>query len=378
MSQEEDKGFGSLSHLEGILEKYGAKNIFLVTGKNSYKLCGVEEVVSQLTSKYSFSRFCDFEVNPKIEDVEKGIDNFREGNYDLILAIGGGSVIDMAKLINIFSPQLRVPIEYIMKKKNIEDKGLVPLVAIPTTAGSGSEATHFAVVYVDGKKYSVAHQGILPGHVILDPSLTMRLYSRITASTGMDALSQAIESYWNVDSTDESQKYAQEAVTSVLNNLITAVNNPSPESRESMLMASHLAGKAINITKTTAPHALSYHLTSEHGIPHGHAVALTLGGVLAFNSSVIEADVTDKRGIDYVRKTMHELDDLFDCPDADSSREKIRELMKSIDLETSLSQLGIRKEDIGPIVESVNVERLINNPRSLTRQAMKELLCNAL
>jgi len=377
MKQEEYLGFGSIKHLKDILRNNNVKNIFLVTGKDSYELCGAEESVSRLTPTYSFSRFQDFEVNPKIEDVERGIPLFREEAYDIILAIGGGSVMDMAKLLNIFSPQSGRPIEYVEREKEFKVRG-VPLIAIPTTAGSGSEATHFAVVYVDGKKYSVAHQDILPNHAILDPSLTMKLPSKITASTGMDALSQAIESYWNVDSTDESQRYAQESINLVLENLVTVVNNPSQESRNSMLIASHLAGKAINITKTTAPHALSYHLTSKHGIPHGHAVALTLGEILVHNSLVTEEDFTDKRGVDYVKKTMHELNSLFSCSNADSSRKKIRTIMNSIGLETRLSSLGIKEEDIEPIIDSVNVERLRNNPRSLTKPIMKELLFSIL
>ena len=261
MKQEEYLGLGGIKHLEDILKNNHFENIFLVTGKDSYGSCGAEEAVYSLMSRYTFSRFCDFEVNPKIEDVERGISLFREKDYDMIVAIGGGSVLDIAKLIKILSPQSGKPKEYIKKEKEIEVQGM-PLVAIPTTAGSGSEATHFAVVYIDKEKYSLAHDYILPEHAILDSKLTTNLPPKITASTGMDILSQAIESYWSVNSKDESKEYAQESISLVLNNLITAVNNPSPRSREFMLKASHLAGKAINITKTTAPHALSYPLTS--------------------------------------------------------------------------------------------------------------------
>ena len=375
MRQEEYIGFGSIKYLEDILRNYNARNIFLVTGKDSYRLCGAEEAVSKLPQAYSFSRFCDFESNPKLNDAERAMELFLEEDYDLILAIGGGSVMDMAKLIKIFSQQSGRPIEYVKKEKEIKDGG-VPLVTIPTTSGSGSEATHFAVVYVDKKKYSVAHPNLLPDHAILDPLLTMDLPPRITASTGMDALSQAVESYWNVDSTDESQKYAKEAIALILENLVTAVNDPLPKSREYMLIASHLAGKAINITKTTAPHALSYHLTSEHKVPHGHAVALTLGEVFVYNGLVTEEDVTDKRGVEYVRKTMHELNSLLGCSDAESSREKIRGIMNSIGLETHLSSFGVVEKDIEPILNSVNPERLKNNPRFLTKPLIKEVLFN--
>jgi|TARA_Y100000310_G_scaffold167546_2_gene167405 alcohol dehydrogenase class IV len=377
MKQEEYLGFGSIKHVESILKNNNAKNIFLVTGNGSYESCGSKEVISKLLSNYSFSRFCDFEVDPKVEDVKRGIDIFRKGNYDMVIAIGGGSVMDTAKLINILSPQSGNPVEYIQEGREIEPLGK-PLIAIPTTAGSGSEATHFAVVYVDGKKYSVAHPDMLSNHAILDPSLTIRLPQKITASTGMDALTQASESLWSVGSTDESQKYAREAINLVLNNLNNAVNNPSLESREAMINAAHLAGMAINITKTTAPHALSYYLTSKYGIPHGHAVALTFGEVLVHNSLVTEEDVIDERGAHHVRNTMQELYGLLGCTDANSSRERIKDLMDSIDLEISLSQFGITKEDIGLILGSVNLERLKNNPRKLTVESMRELLLGIL
>ena len=120
MKQKEYLGFGSLKYLEGILKNNHFENIFLVTGKESYESCGAKEVVSQLMPAYSFSRFCDFRENPRLEDVESGMRFFSEKNYDLILAIGGGSVMDMAKLINIFSPQSGKPIEYVKKvRRNV-------------------------------------------------------------------------------------------------------------------------------------------------------------------------------------------------------------------------------------------------------------------
>lgn len=378
MKQEEYFGFGSIEHLGDILAKNNAKNIFLVTGKDSYDSCGARDTISQLEPRYTFSRFCDFSDNPKLEDVEKGMRFFHENLYDMVVAIGGGSVIDMAKLISILSVQTGEPLEYITGEKELKNKGR-SLVAIPTTAGSGSEATHFAVVYTDGRKYSVANDGLLPEYVILDQQLTVKLLAKITASTGMDALSQSIESYWSVNSTEESKEYSKESIRLILNSLELAVKEPTEKSRADMMRASNLAGKAINITKTTAPHALSYALTSYFGVPHGHAAALTLGEMLVYNNHVKDSDVVDLRGASYVKRTILELNYLFGTTDSDASKRKIKDLMESIGLETHLSHLGIKSErDIELIVNSVNTERLGNNPRILTKSDIKKILYDLL
>ena len=152
---------------------------------------------------------------------------------------------------------------------------LPPLVCIPTTAGTGSEATHFAVIYVDGKKKSIASQQLLPDVVILDPQLTDNMPAYVSACSGFDALCQA--TYWSRAATPLSQLYAALTIKVLIVELPQAVNSNSRLVRDKMQMAANWAGKAINISKTTAPHAMSYVITQEFGIPHGHAVALTLG-----------------------------------------------------------------------------------------------------
>jgi alcohol dehydrogenase class IV len=156
-----------------------------------------------------------------------------------------------------------------------------PLIAIPTTSGTGTEATCFAVVYIDKTKYSLKHSSILPDYTIIDPTLTHAMPPLVTAATGMDALAQAIESYWGVKSTHESQAYAREAITLTLAYLKAACQN-EVEARDAMSRAANLAGKAINLTETTACHAVSYPITSYFNVPHGHAVALTLASMFGY------------------------------------------------------------------------------------------------
>jgi len=363
--------------LKNFLEKNKVKNVFLVTGKDSYVSSGAQETFQKLFSPYRITRFFDFKADPDIKDLEKGIELFKNGQYDAVIAIGGGSVIDMAKLINIFSIQKDGPISYVLAKNEITKKGK-PLVAIPTTAGSGSEATHFAVIYLNKVKYSVAHKYLLPDYSILDPSLTASLPKQTTASSGMDALCQAIESYWSVNSTSVSKQYSKEAIRLILNNLGNTVNKPTSQSRSGMLQAANLAGKAINITKTTAPHAISYVLTSNFNVPHGHAVALTLGKILRYNSEVSDTDVTDKRGAKHVKKIIREICSFLGTSDPAKADKKLENLMKSIGLKTKLSDLGVKKKNLKIIINSVNLERLKNNPRLMTEEKLNKILMSIL
>ena len=364
MEQKEYLGLGSIAQLKSILDSHGSRRIFLVTGKDSYAKSGAEQELQHLLKGLEVTRHFDFRLNPGMEDAEVGISLFRKGNYDLIIAVGGGSVIDMAKLIGFLSVQEDEPLCYIRKEKEAKAMG-VPFVAVPTTSGSGSESTDFAVIYVGKTKYSLAHESLLPEYCIVDPALAMSLSPRITAITGMDALVQAIESFWSVNSTEVSRKYSAEAIGLAMENLPDAVNNPSVESRVRMAKAAHLAGKAINIAKTTAAHALSYSLTSHFGIPHGQAVAVTIENVLKYNSAIAEDDCNDRRGHLYVKGIMQELYSLLGCDGPEEAGTAISSLLKEIGLETDLKRLGISVGEVGKLLEFVNYERLSNNPRRL-------------
>ena len=375
--QQEYIGLESISNFEGILSKHKPSHIFLVTGKKSYGKSGAKKIIEQYLKDYNVTHFYDFEVNPKLPDIEKGIQLFKENNCDFVIAVGGGSVIDVAKSVNILAANLGEPIEYVKKGKNIKNKGS-PLVAIPTTAGSGSETTHFAVLYMDKTKYSLAHDFILPNYALVDPQFIMSLPSYITACTGIDALSQAIESYWCINSTEESKSYAKEAIKLVMGNLPDTVKNPSKKSREAMARASYLAGKAINISRTTACHAISYPITSYFNVPHGHAVALTLVQMLVYNSQVSDEDILDRRGVTYVQKIIKEITNLIDTESVEEASKKITDLMKEIGLATRLSEIGIEtEEDIELIIkEGFNPDRVKNNPRELTENRLNEILHN--
>jgi alcohol dehydrogenase class IV len=373
--QKEYIGVGAIELLESILLEYPAKKVFLVTGSNSYVISGAQKYLDKILVGYKVNRFSDFSCNPKIEDVNKGIEAMKCAQSDTVIAVGGGSVIDMAKLINFFAAGDMQPLEYLKTSKRKTRKPK-PLIAIPTTAGSGSEATHFAVLYIDKKKFSVDNKFLLPDVAVIDPSLTISLPKYLTAATGMDALSQAIESYWNINSNYECKKFAKSAIELIIANLVIVVKKPTDNARLAMAKAAHFAGKAINITKTTAPHALSYPLTSYFGIPHGHAVGLTLSSIFEYNLGVNSSDVLDTRGCEYVQRTLSQIAAFVGSTSVTDTKGKLDELMCQIGLETKLSRLGLKsKEDIRMVVNNAfEPTRVNNNPRLLTHTALRRML----
>ncbi|MHA1410900.1 MAG: phosphonoacetaldehyde reductase [Candidatus Odinarchaeia archaeon] len=374
MSQKLYFGFGIHNKLENILKEHSPTRIFLVTGKASFISSGAKELIGKIINKYNFIKFHNFETNPKIEDIKKGIDLFNESKCDFIIGVGGGSVMDMAKAISLLARQKK-DIKEIIKNWNSLANRKIPSVMIPTTAGTGSESTHFSTIYIGKKKYSLAHNSLIPDYAILDPTFTERLPAYITAYTGMDALCQAIESFWSVNSSEESRKYSKQAIDLILPNIIKAVNFPDKEARKNMLKGSNLAGKAINIAETTGAHAISYPITSYFNVPHGHAVALTLLYFIEFNYYVNSSNIQDRRGTKFVKDKFKELLDIIKVRTPIEAKEKFLYIMKTIRLEHNLSKLGISNDGIEIIIKKgFNLQRMKNNPRTVNKEDLKRLL----
>jgi alcohol dehydrogenase len=375
MSQKEYFGSGAIENLKEQLSSLKPNKVLLITGNNSYQSSGAREAIEPLLSGTHYERFYEFKTNPNVEDIKKGIKIFKANQCDLTIAIGGGSCIDMAKAINALANQEGNLEDYITGKRSLETSPGT-LIAIPTTAGTGSESTHFAVVYIGKTKYSLAHQKMLPTVAILDPNLTINLPQSITAATGMDALGQAIEAHWSTNSTEESRKYSMESIKLGIQNLEQCVNNPNEQLRENMLRASNLAGRAINIAKTTAAHAVSYPITSHFGAPHGHAVGLTLPSFILYNSQLEEGTkLNDTRGRNFVKERTEEIVQALGCETPEQAKELLTKLMGKIGLETRLSKLGVTEEGIQLIIKNgFNPQRVKNNPKDLSEEDLRLIL----
>ena len=250
-----------------ILSK-GFRKILLVCS-NSIKNLSIWKYFLTLKDRVGIEVvvFHDFTPNPKYEEVVDGVKVFNENICDTIVAVGGGSAIDVAKCIKLFS-NMDSKGNYL--KQQISPNG-IKLIAIPTTAGTGSESTRYAVIYYNGEKQSVTHDSCIPSAVVFNPYFLFSLPDYQKKATMLDALCHATESFWSVNSTKESIEFATQAITIILANYKGYFINEIQACKQ-MLMAANLAGKAINITQTTAGHAMSYKLTSLYGIAHGHAV----------------------------------------------------------------------------------------------------------
>jgi alcohol dehydrogenase len=351
------------------LKNNDASKIFIVTGKNSFKSSGSKKYLQSIINQYKYVIFSDFNENPEIDDVYKGIDIINNEKCDCCIAIGGGSVLDMGKLICYLKEGARNKPDLIVQGKLSNVKRKIPICAIPTTAGSGSESTHFAVVYINNKKFSIAHETILPDIVNLNPNLSYTLPLYLKAITGLDALAQGIESYWSKNATIKSRKYSADAIELVWNNLKQSVLENSFRAHTKVVMGSNLAGRAINIAKTTAAHAISYYFTSKHNINHGHAVALTLGKVYEYN--YLKAMHSNEEH----KELFVNLNLLFQIKE--NPKEDIEKFIFDLNIEIDYSKLNINiEEEIPRIVKEVNIERLRNNPFKFEEGDIEKLILN--
>ena len=355
---------GSLDRLPEITKRYGPSKVLLVTGKVSFETSGAASVLVRHLSEKSFIRFSDFSINPKIEEAMLGVEMARQGNIDMILAIGGGSVLDMAKLIKAFFVKPDKACEIAEGKQPVQDPG-IPLIAVPTTAGSGSEATHFAVVYKGTHKYSLASPIILPDAAILDGGLIKSNSPFQKAVNGLDALAQGIESTWAVGATEQSRELALKAVQEAVQFLPKILQGDSDVDHQSMIQAANLAGQAINTSKTTAAHAFSYAFTSHLQIPHGQAVWLTLPAI--FQRHACSKDPA-------LQPIMGRLMALLSIEDKTKSAERLRHFTESLGIVCDMKVLGADKvHQRAFIAGQVNQERLGNNPIAFSAQDIAEI-----
>lgn len=348
--------------LDGIMKSEAVEHPFFVVGR-AFDNLDIEGKIRQKYPRAVFFR--DFSPNPAYESVMAGKELFRQNMGDFIIAVGGGSAIDVAKCIKAYADFdgsdcfLGRPIS----SNNIK------ILAVPTTAGTGSESTHFAVIYYQGKKESVSHESLLPEYVILSGKFLESLPLYQKKVTMLDALCHSIESLWSVSSTEESKKYAAEAIGLFMNYHDSCLRNESG-GNSGMMRAANYAGKAINITKTTAAHAMSYKMTSLFGISHGHSVALCLPAV--WNYMIHHMDqCADTRGRDYLYGIFQYISKLLGCASPDEAVKYLEYLIRD---QFGLCMVDIvTDEEISQLVHSVNVERLANNPVPLDGAALSEI-----
>ena len=347
--------------LDSWLLKNDLQRVLLVCGK-SIRFLRINEYFDSAEQRLGMQiiRFSGFSPNPSYESVVKGVDLFVRKHCQAIIAVGGGSAVDVAKCIKLFSNM--DPDDGTAEKNYLRQKirpNEIPFLAMPTTAGTGSESTRYAVIYFNGEKQSITDNSIIPTTVLMDSGVlhTLPLYTK--KATALDALCHAIESFWSVNSTEKSRDYSQCAIKSILSNLDRYLAGDETAST-AMLYAANTAGKAINITQTTAGHAMCYKLTSLYGIAHGHAAALV--NIKLFPWMIENTDkCTDPRGKAYLEETFAQIAHAMDCWSAGEAAHKLQSLVAALDMERPVpkdNQYEILKKSVNPV-------RLKNNPIKL-------------
>lgn len=356
MEQEILTADNDFCQLDDYILRQGMQNILLVCGK-SFETLNLSDHLKEFANntKIKISKFSDFKPNPDYYSVVKGVDVFRKNNCDSIISVGGGSAMDVAKCIKLYS---NMPDNSNYLNQDIIPNNL-PFIVVPTTAGTGSEATRFAVIYYKGEKQSVNHESCIPTAVLFDTSVLDTLPEYQRKSTMLDAFCHAVESFWSVNSTEDSKEYARRAIHLILTNYESYLAN-NTDGNENMLLAANYAGKAINVTQTTAGHAMCYKLTTLYGISHGHAAALcncVLWPYMASHTSLC----SDARGAEYLDKVFADLAFVMGTHNAYEAAAKFIGIFKSLNLKKPL----ISDNDFEVLRKSVNPVRLKNNPIAL-------------
>jgi len=335
--------------LKELLEKYAVTKIFIVA-ENFFETSDLKKILEKLKIPYIF--YNKFSSNPKYEEVVEGVELFCNEKCDYIISYGGGSALDVAKCIKLFYG-LNHNENYLAQHPKFN---LLKHLAIPTTAGTGSESTKFAVVYENGIKQSVMHDSIIPDDVILDSRVlkTLPLYQK--KSTMMDALCQGIESYWSVNSTEESKKYAKKSIELILKNYKNYINGDESVHSQ-MFLAANYSGKAINISQTTAAHAMSYKMSSMYGISHGHAVVLSMPALMRYMCLNLDKCV-DPRGKEYLENVFNEINNIFGTNSLCEASDFVQKMITELELLVPKAT----EHDIKLFANSVNKQRLKNNP----------------
>jgi alcohol dehydrogenase class IV len=355
-----------MENITTILKTKQVKRVALFTDKgieSSGLLSIPEEAVKAAGVDYYILN--DIPPEPAYTAVQKLVDQFKTSHADMIVACGGGSVLDAAKLASVL-----VTDEYGVKEL-LDDPSraskCVPIILVPTTAGTGAEVTPNAIVAVPEKelKVGIVNENMIADYVILDARMIKNLPRNIAASTGVDALAHCIECYTSNKANPFSDLYALEGLDLILNNIMDACNDPEAmESKNRMQIAAYYGGLAITASGTTAVHALSYPLGGKYHIAHGVSNAMLLAPVMRFNEPMCR----DKFAAVYDR-CVHTGQK---CTTVEEKSAYIlawmERIVKDLDIPTNLKSFGVPAEDLEGLVEAgMQVKRLlVNNMREVT------------
>ena len=337
----------------------GANKALIVTDETMQRLGLCEKVERPLKEVVDVDIFDAVASEPTLDDAES-VASAARADYDVIVGVGGGSVLDMAKVAAAAAANPEQQASEFLGGNKIA-KPSIPKIFIPTTAGTGAEATPFALVIVEGKKKAIASPYNLADVVFIDAAFTATMPPRITASTGVDALSHAVEAFLSLGSNPLTDSFALEAIRKITDNLEEVfVHGDNLEARLKMSLAAMLAGMAFGNAGVIAGHAIAHTLGARYKIPHGVSASLALPYVMEYNAPVVK---------DKLAKVARELGEpgLTEEEAASWTVARVKGMLEKLDLPTGLSDIDVPEEDLSALAEAVVKEKgyLARNPRTI-------------
>ncbi len=354
----------SLAKLINNLKK---KKILIISGKNSFSKSGAEKIFNKNLKKENFSIYYKKTKNPDIEELKKINNLFLRFKPEVILGIGGGAVIDYAKLAStkFIKGNVKKLKPILIKEKRCK------LMIIPTTSGSGAECTKFSVLYVKNKKFSIENNLLMPEFYCLIPRLNLSntMYQRSCSS--LDAFCQSTESIFSINANNMSVNYAKKSIKLFLDNFENFLNKPNFNNSNKMLLCANYSGKAINISKTNVPHALSYYLASRLEIGHGHSVVVNISQFLAFlyNRGYYSNKIVNKK--------FKLLFKIFKVKNFNELYKKIEKIKKISKLKVNFKKFNFDLiNEVDKIAKKTDPKRLGNCPIPIDKKDLKGILLN--
>lgn len=365
-------------------------NAFLVTGKSSLKKSGnLEKILKNLNeAKISVYVYNEIEGEPTTLVINRGKELAIENKTDVVIGIGGGSVIDSAKGISGLVTNGGIVQDYHAGKRSFDKPGL-PFIVAPTTSGTGSEVSNNAVIIdpARGIKQSIRGDKMMAHIVILDPELVLSCPKKYTAFSGADALVQSIEAFVSKASNYLSDIFAIESIKLLLPSLPKLVNDLlNIELREKMMLGSFLDGLAFATSKLGAVHGFAHPIGVKHNINHGLICGLLLPYVMKYNTELehVQKKYAYIADIAVQSNIATEINlKIRDCPDSIKNKdiwtiELIKKIFEHCEIPLHLKEIGITQKDIDDIVKDTKGSSLNNNPRDTDKESLKQILLNAL
>lgn len=356
-------GQGSICNLEAIMQRENVESVLIFTDKG-VRGVGLTKDVEAICTKVKCRVIDDLTAEPAVGDIERVLAEVAEDKVDLIVGVGGGSVMDASKLASII-----IGAEYslrdLLKDSSIAKK-YTKTVMIPTTCGTGSEATCNAIVAIPEKesKQGIVNNCMIPDYVILDANMIAKLPPKIIAATGVDALAHVVECFTSKKATVLSDTYAKEGACKIFHNIRKAYNNAEDmEAKAEMMIGAFYGGVAITGSGTTAVHALSYPLGGKYHIAHGVSNAILFAHVMEFNKDACSERLAVLCDAVYPELSAKSVEEK-----ADYIIEEIAGIVKDTNIPTSLEEFGVKPEDIDFLVEagSQQTRLLVNNCKELS------------